>query len=138
MGHRGLTPGRRPAVVFPKNSPRRRRAPSPPPQRRSPRTDSDARALTVLVPGGRVRAPTRVARLRRRDVPRAIHAPVDRVGLDFVAVRVDDGVAEEALPEPVVARDVDRAVDDAVLDRVPGNVERRSEGSGATDEGHAP
>src|SRR5947209_12401829 len=66
---------------------------------------------------------------------------LDRVGDDLVAVRIRDRVpdqvdgamdcvADEAVPETVVAALGVAPVDDAVLDRVPGNVERAAERAG--------
>src|SRR5919204_4646701 len=103
---------------------------------------SERCALTGLLTGHRVRAALRVADLWRRRVARAVQAAVDRVrhvlvpvGVDeHVVVQVDaavDRVADEAHPEAVVALHRHGSVDPAVLDRVPGDVERTAEGAGS-------
>src|SRR6478672_8199623 len=99
---------------------------------------SDRGALAFLRARHVVEIPFRVADLRRRRVPEAAQAAVDRVRHVLVPVRVCEHVAaevhgavhvvaDEAHPEPVVARDADSAVDLAVLDRGPGDVERTAE-----------
>src|SRR2546421_449064 len=98
----------------------------------------DVRALTGLRAGHLVRGTPRVADLRRGRVAGAVQAAVDRVGDVLVAVLVEEhvvvqvyrpvhGVADESEPEAVVAAHRDAAVDPAVLDRVPRDVERSPE-----------
>src|SRR5207244_4164618 len=101
-------------------------------------SSSEPRALTGLAAGHVVRRALRVADLRGRIVARAIQVAVDDVGDDLVpvgirhrvAIEVDravDGVADEPVPEAVVADLGVAAVDHAVLDRVPRDVERPTE-----------
>src|SRR5204863_8150758 len=72
------------------------------------RASSEAGALPGLGPGHAVGRSFGVALLRRRSVPGAVEAAVDRVGLQLVAVGINervvveidgpvDGVPEEAL-----------------------------------------
>src|SRR5215470_13404319 len=91
----------------------------------------NAGALAGLAAADDVRLTLGVADLRRRGVARAVEASVDRVRDELVPVRIQhvvvrerdravDGVADEALPEPVVPVDLHVPVDRIVLERVPG------------------
>src|SRR6185437_5501901 len=100
--------------------------------------DSDRSALALLGARHVVERALRVADLRRRRVAEAAQAAVDRVRHVLVPVGVGEHVAaqvygavhvvaDEAHPEPVVAGDAHSAVDLAVLDSGPGDVERAAE-----------